>query len=829
MIAFAKPPGTSVSRTADELLAEFRATGAQPAFEELVRRYAAMVFSECYAVTKSRHDAEDAAQATFLTLAVQARTGEEIRYLGPWLQRVAHRVSLDHAKAKRRRKKREDNHHRINGTTGVATPHREGLDQLELRHQINEELQALPAKYRMPLILHYFGGLSREQMAAELKCKPATLGVRLFRARDMLGKRLAKKGIALPAVMLPMGIAMVVRESIEQHGIMAMAASASQIAEAATRVACGMRPSTGSVSVAAMALAESATNDLVLRKVRAIIAAAAIGASALAAGGATVVHKIADGSLPSLFDVGGYFRTLTGPDIKLRVDASQRLDAGEPVPQNWPTALALLGREGRLELTTVTNRPFGEPSRPLVYTNVPGNTPASANTGNGALGAALVSGGTGVTNLVRNRENPSAPAPLATAEPSAQSIAVPPARSNRGGADEAKSSEQPLPSAVLPLDEPPVYAKGIWGSGGGGGGGGSLRGNGTFSLRPVPPVSSRAATAHSTASTTVPSLAGSTSSAMGSPQTVAPQLYADGDVLRGWGKPELTGDLDNSGVVIADGYGENRTLDLSSVARTYNQVPNPPTGVNGWYARDGGKLTLPALEVSSGTSTVTWGDDAKAAAPDLVNAIRLTVEDAKSPALVSVSLLSTDRQEIPGLPKGYAALTVWSLSGLEDAHASSIEVTARYSVPGSDLAAELGGLGLFYVVDGEWKSATASVDPSRRLISSEEIPVSSLLALLTADTGSDLVGWKTDLFQGLESLALTQDPELEKLIAPEPQYDTFNTSPIYAYSGPNVPRPNRLGGGVGISGGSTVVPEPAGVTAILGISGVMLLGRRRRR
>ena len=35
----------------------------------------------------------------------------------------------------------------------------------ELKNVMMEELDKLPAKYRMPLVLHYFGGLSRDEIA----------------------------------------------------------------------------------------------------------------------------------------------------------------------------------------------------------------------------------------------------------------------------------------------------------------------------------------------------------------------------------------------------------------------------------------------------------------------------------------------------------------------------------------------------------------------------------------------------------------------------------------------------------------------------------------
>src|SRR4051812_45525419 len=188
-------------KSAKELLEEFRSTGANAPFEEIVRRYAAMVFGVCLRVTGDKHDAEDAVQAVFLSLALQAKTSREITYVGPWLQKVAHRLALDVKKAKTRRKRREEklaeqarhlahvngNGHHANGNghsngngysisngNGHGTGFFGGNGHVnpadvpgaeELKAVMMEELNKLPAKYRMPLVLHYFGGLSREEMA----------------------------------------------------------------------------------------------------------------------------------------------------------------------------------------------------------------------------------------------------------------------------------------------------------------------------------------------------------------------------------------------------------------------------------------------------------------------------------------------------------------------------------------------------------------------------------------------------------------------------------------------------------------------------------------
>src|SRR5689334_1332132 len=144
-----------------------------------------MVYGVCLRVTGDKHDAEDATQAVFLSLALQAKTAREITYVGPWLQKVAHRLALDVKKAKTRRKRREDKlaeqaRHLANGNghsngngNGNGNGHGNGFfggsahvnpadvpGSEELKSIMMEELNKLPAKYRMPLVLHYFGGLS---------------------------------------------------------------------------------------------------------------------------------------------------------------------------------------------------------------------------------------------------------------------------------------------------------------------------------------------------------------------------------------------------------------------------------------------------------------------------------------------------------------------------------------------------------------------------------------------------------------------------------------------------------------------------------------------
>src|SRR6185503_8179055 len=198
-------------------------SGRQEAFEEIVRRYAAMVFGVCLKTTRNANDAEDATQAVFLNLAVHCKTnGQSIAYVGPWLQKVARRVSLDIRRSKKRRPAREETHAATNGNgngNGHVDGGQEGVDVEELKVVLNEELHQLPAKYRLPMVLHYFGGLSRDEMARELGCKPSTLGVRVHRGRAMLGNRLAARGVQMSGAALVVLLAATIRGAISDQMI----------------------------------------------------------------------------------------------------------------------------------------------------------------------------------------------------------------------------------------------------------------------------------------------------------------------------------------------------------------------------------------------------------------------------------------------------------------------------------------------------------------------------------------------------------------------------------------------------------------------------------
>jgi RNA polymerase sigma factor (sigma-70 family) len=170
----------------EELLERFVQRHDEQAFAALVRRHGGMVLGVCRRVLENPQDAEDAFQATFVVLARKARTLTRPKLLASWLYGVAYRT----ARKARAQAARRSFHERQAGLQAKKEDAPLPEEGREIQALVQTEIQHLPAKYRMPLLLCYLQGLTNEQAARKLGWPGGSMSYRLARGREMLRDRL---------------------------------------------------------------------------------------------------------------------------------------------------------------------------------------------------------------------------------------------------------------------------------------------------------------------------------------------------------------------------------------------------------------------------------------------------------------------------------------------------------------------------------------------------------------------------------------------------------------------------------------------------------------
>jgi RNA polymerase sigma factor (sigma-70 family) len=175
-------------RPDEELLTRFLDQRDETAFEVLLVRHGPGVRAACRGWLRATADIEDAAQATFLVLVQRARAIRDQRAVGRWLYGVAANVA-------RRLKKQQ----KLVEPLPPDVPARSVGEDAALHDLLAEEVARLPEKYRLPVQLCYWAGLTTAEAAVRLGVPKGTVLTRLVWARKRLHKCLTQRGVSVAA------------------------------------------------------------------------------------------------------------------------------------------------------------------------------------------------------------------------------------------------------------------------------------------------------------------------------------------------------------------------------------------------------------------------------------------------------------------------------------------------------------------------------------------------------------------------------------------------------------------------------------------------------
>jgi RNA polymerase sigma factor (sigma-70 family) len=224
-------------------------------------------------------DAEDAFQATFLVLARKAGSIRGAESVASWLCRIAYRIAV-RAQARAARQRVLE---RWASDAGWAEPASDPAGR-ELRLILDEELNHLPWKYHAPLVLCYLEGKTHDEAARELRWPVGTLKGRLARGREMLRRRLTRRGLSFWS-----GLAAAL---FLENTAGARVPAALFDSTAAAAVRCAARAGdVGVVSATVLALAEGGAGAMFVPKLR-VVAAVVLAVGLLGAAAGLATHRV---------------------------------------------------------------------------------------------------------------------------------------------------------------------------------------------------------------------------------------------------------------------------------------------------------------------------------------------------------------------------------------------------------------------------------------------------------------------------------------------------------------------------------------------------------
>jgi RNA polymerase sigma-70 factor (ECF subfamily) len=173
--------------------------GNDSAYTELMNRYKKKVEIIVSRLVKKEFDVEDLVQEIFTKAFTSLSTFKSEFSFSTWLYKIATNHCIDHIRKRKistysldeELELEEDMVHR-EIPDWSKTPDYELLRK-EKNEIIHQAINSLPEHYRKVIILRHFEDKSYEEIAKELKLPIGTVKVHLFRARELLYKKLKDK------------------------------------------------------------------------------------------------------------------------------------------------------------------------------------------------------------------------------------------------------------------------------------------------------------------------------------------------------------------------------------------------------------------------------------------------------------------------------------------------------------------------------------------------------------------------------------------------------------------------------------------------------------
>lgn len=193
-----------------ELLRAYVERQDEASFRRLHEKYAGLVYAVCLRALGNPGDAEDAAAASFVVLFKKAESLRDRVNLGGWLHTCARRMAWNSLCVRRHRSEREQEAYEMS----IVESKQDGSGFESALPAVEKALSELPDRFKEVLVMHFYQGMNRNEIAARLKCPDGTIAARISRGIAKLRSKLAGvmsgvsdeefcEGLRTPALLLP--------------------------------------------------------------------------------------------------------------------------------------------------------------------------------------------------------------------------------------------------------------------------------------------------------------------------------------------------------------------------------------------------------------------------------------------------------------------------------------------------------------------------------------------------------------------------------------------------------------------------------------------------
>jgi RNA polymerase sigma-70 factor (ECF subfamily) len=170
--------------------------GDQDAYRALMEKHRPAIFHIIFKIVRDREATADLVQETFMKAFASLQSYRAEFKFSTWLYRIAANCAIDYLRKQRIKTLSLDAPaETVNGQIDIEVPDdsfnpEKDLMERERRISIDDAIESLPEKYRMVIIYRHKDNKSYEEISEVLNIPLGTVKARIFRARELLKKKL---------------------------------------------------------------------------------------------------------------------------------------------------------------------------------------------------------------------------------------------------------------------------------------------------------------------------------------------------------------------------------------------------------------------------------------------------------------------------------------------------------------------------------------------------------------------------------------------------------------------------------------------------------------